>query len=124
MSHPVPAGMTSSTALLARSWLRSLRSLLRGTASPNGRPLPGRSLPPFRRKPLLEALEPRLLLSGTPLGIVGADAFLRLALDDAAENVVVQQVAANADGSVILAVPVDGGLAERFGSAASGIKGL
>jgi hypothetical protein len=80
-------------------------------------------LPPYRRKALLEALEPRLLLSADGAGGVPAVNVLNLQLTDVADTLVVRRVGDASDGGAILDV-THGDFFGRFGSDAAGIFGL
>jgi hypothetical protein len=79
--------------------------------------------PSFRRKPLFEALETRLLLSADPLATFVADGQLRLNLSQDSDHVVVQQAGMAADGGAILDVTL-AGITQRYGDVQAGVRSL
>src|SRR6478672_11997817 len=63
-----PSDLGSGVCHRLQGWFESARS--RARRRPLERPVASRSLPPFSRKPLFEALEQRLLLSATIAGAI------------------------------------------------------
>ena len=104
-------------------WMSSFSGVFRAVTRPRPLPHAAAELPPYRRKALLEALEPRLLLSADGLGGVPAANVLNLQLTDAADALVVRRVGVAADGGAILDVS-NGDFFGRFGTDAAGIFGL
>jgi len=73
---------------------------------------------PFRRKMQFQPLEPRLLLSSDPLGAL-TNGILSVRLTDAAESVVMTQLAGGVDGGVTIDLQVNG-VTERY----TGVQGI
>ena len=79
---------------------------------------------PHRRKPVLEALESRLLLSADPLGaVVTPQGLLALRLTDGDDTAVIQRIGEGGAGGDIVAVTL-GTVTQQFGDEFSGILRL
>ena len=78
---------------------------------------------PYRRKPVLEALESRLLLSADPLGALDAAGVLALQLGDGDDQALVERIGESAAGGDIVAVTF-GAVTQQYGDAFFGIVRL
>ncbi|HEY6570663.1 MAG TPA: LEPR-XLL domain-containing protein, partial [Candidatus Limnocylindrales bacterium] len=76
-----------------------------------------------RRKPVLEALESRLLLSADPLGVLDGAGVLALQLGDGDDQALVERVGASAAGGDIVAVTL-GTVTQQYGDEFFGIVRL
>ena len=78
---------------------------------------------PCRRKPVLEALESRLLLSADPLGALDGAGVLALQLGDGDDQALVERIGESAAGGDIVAVTF-GAVTQQYGDAFFGIVRL
>ena len=78
---------------------------------------------PPRRKPVLEALESRLLLSADPLGVLDAYGVLALQFGEGNDRALVERVGESAAGGEIVAVTL-GSVTQHYGDAFFGIVRL
>ncbi|MGH7644204.1 MAG: LEPR-XLL domain-containing protein, partial [Gemmatimonadales bacterium] len=81
------------------------------------------SAPRFRRKPVFEALENRLLLSADPVALFNPEGLLALALGDGDDGAIVERLGTSAAGGDIVAVTI-GTATQHFGDSLFGVMRL
>ena len=86
-------------------------------------PAAGAEVTPHRRKPVLEALESRLLLSADPLGVLDGSGVLALRLGHGDDQALVERIGASAAGGDIVAVTL-GAVTQQYGDEFFGIVRL